>query len=168
MISQCRVPAQHASAVQTYMRGIVAGTNVSGSGASKTYTGGGHVIGPTLGPDTFIRNVSGPHFTFDFGSSFHIYSISFDWEIFPDGTCFRGPGDSAATRACAAGVGSGAVVAPARRTWPCTGRSRRLAYAAHRQKLNAGQLIAMAAPSGAAFLRPASLEKGCRILLHVL
>jgi hypothetical protein len=90
------------SAVQTYMRGIIAGTNVSGSGASQTYTGDGHVVGNTLGPDTFIRNVSSSHFTFDFGSSFHIYSISFDWEIFPDGTCFRGPGDSSATRACAA------------------------------------------------------------------
>lgn len=99
------------SAVQSYMQGIIAGTSVTGSGASKTYTGDGHVIGPTLGPDTFIRNVSGPHFTFDFGSSFHIYSISFDWEIFPDGTCFRGPGDSAATRACAA-------AGPTNANWP--------------------------------------------------
>ena len=93
------------AAVQTYMRTIVSGTNVTGSGASRTYTGDGHVIGPTLGPDTFIRNVGAPNFTFDFGATFHIYSISFDWEIFPDGTCFRGPGDSASTRACAdAGV----------------------------------------------------------------
>jgi hypothetical protein len=99
------------AAVQTYMRGIIAGTNVSGSGASKTYNGDGHVIGPTLGQDTFIRNVGSSHFTFDFGSSFHIYSISFDWEIFPDGTCFRGPGDSTATRACAA-------EGPANANWP--------------------------------------------------
>lgn len=90
------------SAVQTYMRSIIAGTNVAGTGATKDYTGDGHVIGPTLGPDTFIRNLGGPNFTIDFGSSFHIYSISFDWEIFPDGTCFNGPGSTAATRACAA------------------------------------------------------------------
>ncbi len=88
--------------VQAYMRTIISGTNVAGSGASRTYTGDGHVIGPTLGSDTFIRNSGASHFTFEFGASFHIYSLSFDWEIFPDGTCFRGPGDSAATRACAA------------------------------------------------------------------
>ena len=95
------------AAVQAYMQGIIAGTLATGSGASKTYNGDGHVIGPTLGPDTFIRNVGAPNFTFDFGSTFHIYSITFDWEIFPDGTCFRGPGDTAATRACAA-AGPGA------------------------------------------------------------
>jgi len=95
-------------AVQNYMRTIVSGTNVAGSGASRTYTGDGFVIGPTLGPDTFIRNMGAPNFTFDFGATFHIYSISFDWEIFPDGTCFRGPGDSAATRACAAAGASNA------------------------------------------------------------
>jgi hypothetical protein len=89
------------AAVQTYMRTIISGTNVTGSGASKTYNGDGHAT-TTLGPDTFIRNVNSSDFTFDFGSTFHITSISFDWEIFPDGTCFRGPSDSAATRACAA------------------------------------------------------------------
>jgi PEP-CTERM motif len=89
------------SAVQTYMRTLIAGTNVTGSGASKTYNGDGFAT-TTLGPDTFIRNFSSDHFTMDFGSSFHIYSITFDWEIFPDGTCFKGPGDSASTRACAA------------------------------------------------------------------
>jgi hypothetical protein len=90
------------AAVQAYMRTIVSGTNVTGSGATNNYTGDGHVIGPTLGPDTFIRNFGAPNFTIDFGTSFHIYSISFDWEIFPDGTCFNGPGSTTATRACAA------------------------------------------------------------------
>jgi hypothetical protein len=101
------------AAVQAYMQGIVAGTLVTGSGASKTYNGDGHVIGPTLGPDTFIRNLNSPDFTIDFGSTFHVYSISFDWEIFPDGTCFRGPGDSSSTRACA---DAGPV--PSNTNWP--------------------------------------------------
>ena len=101
------------AAVQSYMQGIIAGTLVTGSGATKTYNGDGFVIGPTLGPDTFIRNSGSSHFTMDFGSSFHIYSMSFDWEIFPDGTCFRGPGDNATTRACAnAGPG------PTNPDWP--------------------------------------------------
>jgi hypothetical protein len=92
------------AAVQTYMRTIVPGTVVTGAGASRTYTGDGFVIGPTLSTaptDTFIRNYGSSHFSFDFGTTFHIYSLSFDWEIFPDGTCFRGPGDSTATRTCA-------------------------------------------------------------------
>ena len=96
------------AAVQTYMQSVISGTLVTGSGASRDYTGDGHVIGPTLGPDSFIRNVGTNHFTFDFGSAFHIYSISFDWEIFPDGTCFNGPGSTAATRACAAAGASNA------------------------------------------------------------
>jgi hypothetical protein len=38
--------------------------------------------------DTFIRNASGiPSFYFDFSSNFIIDSVSFDYEIFPDGTC---------------------------------------------------------------------------------
>jgi hypothetical protein len=92
------------TSVQTYMRTIISGTNVAGSGASRTYNGDGFVIGPTLGGpgDTFIRNVGSDHFTFDFGSSFHIYSLSFDWEIFPDGSCYRsGSGDHSSHAACA-------------------------------------------------------------------
>jgi hypothetical protein len=88
--------------VQTYMRTIVPGVIVAGSDATRTYNGDGFVVGSTLGPDTFIRNLNSDHFTMDFGSSFHIYSISFDWEIFPDGTCYRsGPADTSGHAACA-------------------------------------------------------------------
>jgi hypothetical protein len=88
--------------VQTYMRTIVPGVTVAGSDATRSYNGDGFVVGPTLGPDTFIRNLGSDHFTMDFGSSFHIYSISFDWEIFPDGSCYRsGTADTSGHAACA-------------------------------------------------------------------
>ena len=92
------------TSVQNYVRSKISGTNVTGAGASRTYNGDGYVIGPTLGGpgDTFIRNVGSDHFTMDFGSSFHIYSLSFDWEIFPDGSCYRsGSGDHSSHAACA-------------------------------------------------------------------
>jgi len=88
----------------------------TGAQADKGYNGDGHVVGPsgisqTLGTsegsgplsanvscttvtcsgtglDTWIRNKSGiPSFVFDFSSNVIIDSVSFDYEIFPDGTC---------------------------------------------------------------------------------
>ena len=83
------------------MRQQIAGIVVAGSGATKTYNGDGFAT-TTLGPDTFIRNLNADHFTMDFGSTFHIFSITFDWEIFPDGTCYRsGVGDTSSHAACA-------------------------------------------------------------------
>jgi len=79
------------TAIRNYMR-TVSGDNaltVTGAIASRTYNGDGHVVGPTLGPDTFIIN-NGPgsnQFLINFGGFFFISSISFDWEIFPDASC---------------------------------------------------------------------------------
>jgi len=90
------------AAVQAYMRTIVPGVTVAGSDATRSYAGDGFVVGPTLGPDTFIRNLGGDRFTMDFGSTFHIYSISFDWEIFPDASCYRsGTADVSSHATCA-------------------------------------------------------------------
>ena len=102
------------NSVQTYMRGVLttagAGSvNVSGAVAEKNYTGDNHVVGPvsshtvtslTLGTsdgttqhlttnDTFITNISGQT-TFTMTFTQKIYSVSFDYEIFPDGTCPTG------------------------------------------------------------------------------
>ncbi len=91
------------AAIQTYIQGIIAGTTVSGAIASRTYNGDGHVSGPTLGPDTFImNNGSGGsnNFTMNFGANFYISSISFDWEIFPNASCFNGSGSTTASRNC--------------------------------------------------------------------
>jgi len=60
-----------------------------GSGAVAsgiTCTGASPCTGANL--DTFIRNVNGiASFFFDFSSNFIVDSVSFDYEIFPDGTC---------------------------------------------------------------------------------
>lgn len=105
------------SAVATNMNGALsaaglAGSTVSVSGAlaTATYNGEGHVNGETLGtsnggthhasdaahPDTFIINddfgIYGSavdRFSFTF-TNFYVYSISFDWEIFPDASCPAG------------------------------------------------------------------------------
>jgi hypothetical protein len=100
-------------AVQTYMQGVLgaAGTvTVTGAVAQQSYNGDGHVVGPivsgqpvseTLGTsnggvhhnggyDTFITNVGGatsPNDKIIMTFSFPIYSLSFDFEIFPDGSC---------------------------------------------------------------------------------
>lgn len=99
------------SSVQTYMDGVLgAGKSVvvSGSQASNSYNGDGHVVGPgngsislTLGDsngttqslntkDTFIDNVSSSTEISMTFSGLKIYSVSFDYEIFPDGTCPTG------------------------------------------------------------------------------
>ncbi|MCM8811510.1 MAG: PEP-CTERM sorting domain-containing protein [Candidatus Omnitrophica bacterium] len=97
--------------VQTYMNNLLAGilpgetVTVTGSKAEKNYTGDGHAVGPvngnsvkseTLGNtdygvphgganDTFLVNKSNSdRITMIF--SFPVYSVSFDYEIFPDGT----------------------------------------------------------------------------------
>ena len=99
------------TAIKTYMQSVLGGygtvTSVSaGAVADKTYNGDGHVVGPgtssvtsvTLGTsdgstqhltsyDTFIRNVAGQSaFSFSF-SGLSITGVSFDYEIFPDGSC---------------------------------------------------------------------------------
>jgi hypothetical protein len=125
------------TAIQTYMDGLLTGgasvTVYSGASASRTYTGDGHVVGPTNGSgvttsltlgnteglkadstngtsanatagaaDTFLinNNTSGTgnsagdrivmsfnNFTIAAGST-----ISYDYEIFPNGTCPGGAG----------------------------------------------------------------------------
>jgi hypothetical protein len=84
---------------------------VTGALATKTYNGEGHVVGETLGTsaggvpniingrrvnDTFIINdnfgIYGSRtdrFTLSF-SNFLVYSVQFDWEIFPDANCPAG------------------------------------------------------------------------------
>lgn len=97
--------------VQTYMRNIITALHpggtvtVTGSKAEANYTGDGHVVGPisgsvvipyTLGRtdggvyhngayDSYLVNSGSDRITMTF--SFPIYSFSFDYEIFPDGTC---------------------------------------------------------------------------------
>lgn len=95
------------AAVQTYMNGMLPGgasVVVTGAVASKTYTGDGHVVGPnystplTLGntndgvqhggaADTFIMNNSPTDRITMVFTGLTIFNISFDLEIFPDGTC---------------------------------------------------------------------------------
>ena len=90
--------------IQTYLQGIVDGTTISGAGASGGYDGEGYVVGDringvvksfTLGTtdggvyhggfDNFIVNPSGSdRFTLDFAHT--IYGVSFDFEIFPNGS----------------------------------------------------------------------------------
>jgi hypothetical protein len=102
------------TAIANYMNGVL-GTNgyasssvsVSGALATQTYNGEGHVLGTSLGisnggvahpswNDTFIINnnfaIGAPaidRFTLSF-SNFKVYSLSFDWQIFPDATCPAG------------------------------------------------------------------------------
>lgn len=93
------------AAVQTYMNGLMPGTTVTGAYARKNYTGDNHVVGPvsgtsvsseTLGTsdggvhhggakDTFLTNKGSDRITMLF--SIPIYSVSFDYEIFPNGSC---------------------------------------------------------------------------------
>ena len=102
--------------VNTYMQGVLntalPGSTVSVKGAKgeKNYTGDGHVVGPvngsnvatplTLGNtdggvqhalpwDTYLINkTTTDRITMVF--SFRIHRVSFDYEIFPDGTCPNG------------------------------------------------------------------------------
>lgn len=114
------------TAIRSYMNGVLSSNgfasssvSVSGALATATYNGENHVKGPTLGTsdggvahpgsnDTFIindnfnvyGNGAASSFTLNF-SNFTIFSLSFDWEIFPDATCPQGswcanhPGQSA-------------------------------------------------------------------------
>ena len=62
----------------------------NGAVAGGTVCGSGGCTNPTIPAnlDTFIKNASGySSFYFDFSSNFIIDSVSFDYEIFPDGTC---------------------------------------------------------------------------------
>jgi hypothetical protein len=99
-------------AIQGYMNSKLSGgasVAVSGSVASNSYDGDGHVIGPgngstslTLGTsdggsahlsskDLFITNIanSSTEIKMVF-TGLSILSVSFDYEIFPDGTCATG------------------------------------------------------------------------------
>ena len=93
------------SSVQSYMNGVLTGTGgtvtVTGAQASNTYTGDGHVVGPTVNGvvksntlatlgGTFIDNVSTSSEIDMTFNNLKIYSVSFDYEIFPDGTCPTG------------------------------------------------------------------------------
>jgi hypothetical protein len=105
------------SAVQTYMQSILPGITVTGAGelSNNQYTGDGHVVGPVVngvvipatlgstdggvqgsatthalstgtGRDNYIVNAGGAdRITITFPTP--IFSLSFDYEIFPDGTC---------------------------------------------------------------------------------
>ncbi len=97
----------NSTSIHNYLTGIFGSSvGVSGAKATKAYNGDGHVVGPTLGSsdgatsgsdathnhanrkDTFLIN-NGPgsnSFTLNFGT-FSIFSLSFDWEIFPDNSC---------------------------------------------------------------------------------
>lgn len=102
-------------AVQNYMRNILnvqhpgGSVAVLGSQAERDYIGDGYVVGPVAGSvgdrrvipltlgytdgniahglplDTFIVNSELDRIVMQF--DFPIYSVSFDYEIFPDGTC---------------------------------------------------------------------------------
>jgi hypothetical protein len=94
------------SLIQTFMRNTLlpmgASVTVTGAAASNTYNGDGHVTGPGTGATsftlaqldpanngTFIKNDTG-HSSDEIKMVFSgltISSISFDFEIFPDGTC---------------------------------------------------------------------------------
>jgi hypothetical protein len=94
--------------VQSYMNGKLAAGSVvvMGAQASNSYTGDGHVVGPggvsltlatsdggiphTNPPDTFIDNVSTSTEISMVFSGLKIYGVSFDYEVFPDGTCATG------------------------------------------------------------------------------
>lgn len=98
------------AAVDGYMQGIITGAHpggtiaVTGSRAEANYTGDNHVVGPTvpsvysetlgtsdanihhaLPLDTFLVNHESTKIEMVF--SFPVYYVSFDYEIFPDGTC---------------------------------------------------------------------------------
>jgi hypothetical protein len=94
------------SAIQTLMNNVLkpmgASVTVTGAVASNSYNGDGHVTGPNPGTSSFTLAQLDPagHGTFiqnDTGNSsdeikmvfsnLTISSISFDYEIFPDGTC---------------------------------------------------------------------------------
>jgi hypothetical protein len=94
------------SQIQTFMRNTLlpmgASVTVTGAVATNSYTGEGHVTGPGTGTSpftlaqldpanngTFIKNDTGQssnEIKMVF-SGLAISSISFDYEIFPDGTC---------------------------------------------------------------------------------
>jgi hypothetical protein len=106
------------SNVGNYMQGMMSGwhpgggVTVSGAVFQSTYTGDGHVVGPvngntvqpmTLGTtdggvlhagfDNFITNSnSSDRITMNFTGGMKIYAVSFDFQIFPDGTLSDGTG----------------------------------------------------------------------------
>jgi hypothetical protein len=96
--------------VQNYMQGVVTtahpgGTvSVTGAVASTSYNGDGHVVGPVNGHtvtsftlfnmdnNPFIMNAQTTgNDRIKMVFSFPIYSVSFDYEIFPDGTAQQPP-----------------------------------------------------------------------------
>ncbi len=91
------------SSIQAYMNSkLGAGKSVvvTGSVATNTYNGDGHVVGPgnppvstTLGGggDLFITNIANTSTEIKMVfTGLSITSVSFDYEIFPDGTCPTG------------------------------------------------------------------------------
>jgi hypothetical protein len=103
------------AAVDAYMKSIMPGVAVSGAGeiSNNQYTGDNHVVGPVVsgqvipatlgstdggvahalgtttatGLDNYIVNATTDRITITAPTGTKIYSLSFDYEIFPDGTC---------------------------------------------------------------------------------
>ena len=79
--------------IQTYMNsvlGTAGSVAVTGAVGANGYTGDGHVVGSTTlaaTGGTFIINGSGSNDILMTFSGVKIYRVSFDLEIFPDGTC---------------------------------------------------------------------------------
>jgi hypothetical protein len=78
--------------------GAAGSVAVTGAVGANGYTGDGHVVGPCVGSNctsttlaatggTFIINGSGSNDILMTFSGLKIYSVSFDLEIFPDGSC---------------------------------------------------------------------------------
>ena len=99
------------AAVQTYLQGVVSAAHpggtvtVTGARASTSYNADGHVVGPGNGDSVssftlfnedhnpFLMNsgtgANGDRITLAF--SFKVHAVSFDYEIFPDGTPHQPP-----------------------------------------------------------------------------
>jgi hypothetical protein len=97
--------------VQAYLQGVVntihpgGKVSVTGAVASTTYTGDGHVVGPVNGKKVssytlfnmdhspFLMNsaATGKDDRITLSFSFKIYKVSFDYEIFPDGSKEQAP-----------------------------------------------------------------------------
>jgi hypothetical protein len=93
--------SQVQSAMQTLVSQFHSGgtITVTGAGYSTSYTGEGHVVGPVIGGQPISHTLAsgGNGFLFNNGAdritmqfSFPIYGLSFNYEIFPDGSVADG------------------------------------------------------------------------------
>jgi hypothetical protein len=85
----------HVVGTTTDSRSTTLGTsdNVTGMGVTAARSGVNCTVSGCTGAlDNFIRNVNGtPSWDFTFNNGIVIDSVSFDYEIFPDGTCTAAP-----------------------------------------------------------------------------